>query len=90
MVGIDDVTAVKKKLDRLRRESDRAAGVMDGIMKRLKDEFGCHTLKEAKAKLKEMQAQEAKAKSTFNKAFNAFEKEWGEVLNDGGEATEDA
>jgi len=46
-------------------------------MKRLKEEFECSTLEDAKTKLKLLEKQEQKTKTEFEEAMEEFEEKWG-------------
>jgi len=81
MADLNDLVRIKAKADELRRDADRASGALSQVMARLKKEFKCGTLKEAKALLARMKAEEAEAKKAFDDAMAAFELEYGERLS---------
>ena len=82
MADLSDLTALKKQVDDLQRTADRASGALEQAMSRLKDEFGCASLKDAKVLLKGLQTQETETKEAFDGAFSAFEEEWEDDLTD--------
>lgn len=73
---------MKKQVEQLRSEAERAAGREEQLMKQLKDQFGCTTIEEAQDKLKQLQTEAEKAKKVFDRKFDLFEAEWGEKLKE--------
>ena len=73
---INKFQTLKKKVERLQRESDRASGALAQAEIQLKENFGCKTLKEAETKLRELEKQEDKAKENYEKAVSKFEGDW--------------
>lgn len=67
---------LKQEMETAKSEADRAQGQLDQLMTRLKEDFGCATLKEAKAKLEELEKEKATAEKAFEKALRAYEMEW--------------
>ena len=68
--------ALRQEVDEAKSEADRAQGALDQLNVRLRDEFGCRTLKEAKTKLSELQDQQAAAEKEFDTALKEYEKKW--------------
>lgn len=66
-----DVTAAKA-------DADRAQGALDQLMVRLKDEFECDTVKQTKAKLRELTEETEKAEKEFSKSLAEYERKWKE------------
>jgi predicted transcriptional regulator len=75
-VTLDDFYRLRKEVDELKRAKDKAQGAYDELMKRLKDEHGCKTIKEAKAKLKSLEAKERTLGVKYVKARKKFDKKW--------------
>lgn len=67
---------LKEKAESLRRDSDRAAAAEEFQRKRLLDEFGCKSVKEAEAKLKKLQKELEDGEAEFEKVTTEFEKAW--------------
>lgn len=67
---------LKAEVEETKAEADRAQGALDQLLVRLKDEFECNNLKEAKAKLAELEAKKKKAEATFEKTLAAYEEKW--------------
>ena len=73
---------LKTKAERLQREADRAEGALEQLMYRLESEHGVNTLADAEKLLKRREREAAKAESEFGDALEAFEGQWGEVLDE--------
>ncbi len=80
MPQLNEVTALKAKVDRLRRDADRAAGALEQAMARLKTEFKCDSLEAAQKLLKKLRRDESEAREAFEKKLAAFQKEWADEL----------
>ena len=77
---LDRYQTMKKQVEKLRSEAERAAGREEQLMKQLREQFGCKTIEEVRDKLEQLQAEAAKAEKIFNRKFKLFEEEWGEKL----------
>ena len=73
-------TRLKKDVEVARQRADREQGALDQLMKTLKKDFDCTTLKQAQKKLKNLQEQEVEAKEEFMEAMEEFEEKWEEKL----------
>ena len=67
---------LKAEIEIVREESQRAQGALDQLMGRLKEEFDCSTLKEAKKELEKLTTERDKAEKEFEKALAAYETKW--------------
>lgn len=76
MEKLDKYLSLKKKVESAQQEADQAEGAENEVMKQIKDEFGCTTLKSAKVLLKQKRKQEADSKEKFDAAFEQFEEDW--------------
>ena len=74
--NLKDYLKLKKEAEEAQQQADKAEGTLEGVMKRLKEEFGCKTLKEAEKKLKELEKIESKSKKDFNTAVEKLEEDW--------------
>ncbi len=65
MPTLNDLTAIKAKLDRVQRDCDRAQGALDQGLKELKKKYGCDTIEEAQKLLskKKREAEELRKKA---------------------------
>ena len=73
---LKDYLQLKKEAEEAQQQADKAEGALEGVMKRLKDEFGCKSLESAEKKLKELEKIEKKAKKDFAAAVEKFEEDW--------------
>ena len=80
MSSINGFLKLKEKVEQAQQRADKAEGALSQIMKRLKDEFDCSTLKEAESKLKTLQKKEEALKEKFETAKEDFEEKWDERL----------
>jgi hypothetical protein len=80
MITEEQYQKIKKQVDDLKQERDRAAGALKQIEEQLWKEFKCRTLKKAKLKLKRMIEKEEILNDKFTRAFKAFKKEFGPLL----------
>jgi hypothetical protein len=80
MANIADLNRIKQRADDAKQATSRAEGALAQVQARLKTEFGCDSLPEAKAKLKELQAKGADALGRFDSALEAFNAEFGDLL----------
>ncbi len=73
---------LKKDVETAQQRADRSQGALDQLMKTLKEDYGCETLKEAKKKLKSLQKQEEEVREAFETAVEEFEEKWEEQLQE--------
>ena len=69
---------LQQRAEQARAARDRAAGQMDAAMARLRDEFGCESLKQAKAMLKKLERDAVAAEGAYAIAEKEFNDAWGE------------
>jgi len=81
-VSLDQYQKLKQRVDRLQREADKAAGARAERLKRLEDEFGCKSIKEAEKLLAKLEAEAKKVESDYQQAAAEFYEEWGDKLGD--------
>lgn len=81
MAAKDDLATLRTKLERLRKESDKAQGAYDQVMAQIKERHGCATLEEAEKKLKGMESKAVAAEEEFQTALKKFMKDHGDDLN---------
>ena len=79
----DDIkryTQIKEALKTSQTRLAQAQGARDVILKDLKKQFGCSTLKEAQEKLELLKKQQTTANKQFQEALDNFEEKWGDKL----------
>ena len=84
MLPVERYQKLKTRVDSLRREADQAQGELNSLMRRLKEGFGCKTIKEAERLLKKKQNEADQLEKELEEKLAAFEEEWGELLEDEG------
>ncbi len=82
MASIERFKELKAKVDRLRREYDRAEGALEQAMMKLKKQYGCKTLEEGRALLVKTEKDCKRKRAKFDKAMERFDGEWGEKLGE--------
>lgn len=82
MISLDDLPSLQRKVERLKAKADKAAGAKDQILRRLRKEFGCKTMKEAKKLLEDLITKENQAAVKYSKEKKAFEKKHAKVLKE--------
>jgi len=65
-MNLEEFTKAKKMLAQFQMEKDRAEGSLATIKERLRKEFKCNTIKEAKQKLKELKEELEELRSEYN------------------------
>ena len=70
---IEQLEELKKKIDSAKNKKARAEGTLDGIKKRLKEEFGVSTLKEAQEKLSTLEADIEKDESRLKELLEELD-----------------
>lgn len=78
MIDLDKYEALRKRKREAEQEKAKAEGRLEQLMERLQTEFGCKTVKQAKAMLASLESEEAKLEAEFNEALAEFEKEFGD------------
>lgn len=82
MISLDDFEAVKRKVESLRRKRDESIGALKQLKLRLKREFNCDTIAEAKELLDQLTQQEVELASRWSKQLAAFKKKWKSMLEE--------
>ena len=80
MVDIDKMMLLKKKIEKLGQEKERAKGSVDQLLKMLKEKFGCSSLKKAKVVLKEKKIELEELENRYEKEEEKFMDRWGSKL----------
>jgi len=80
MVELKRFEELKRKIEKIRKERDKAEGALDQVMVDLKEEFGCKTIKEAEARMAELKQDAEDSQEKYEAALEDFEKKWDGVL----------
>lgn len=78
MIDEKEYKRIKRAADEARQARDRAAGHLEGVMERLREEFGCDTIQAAEKKLKTLTKEAKAAEAAYREAVEAFEEKWGD------------
>lgn len=80
MISLDDYQALKRKVETIRRDKDKARGALDQVMSDIKEEFGVKTIKEAKLLLTKLELDRQMAADKYLAKKKKFEEKWKDVL----------
>lgn len=67
---------LKNQVESARTEAARAQGMLDSLLQRLKNEFGCASVKEAKVKLATLCKEHSKLEAEFETMLEDYESKW--------------
>ncbi len=82
MSKLTEYIRLKKVAEQAQQKADRTQGSYDTEQQRLRDDFGCSTIKVAVKKEKFLAEQERTAKAKFEKAVEVFEDKWPDESDD--------
>jgi len=80
MSDLDDILEYRRKLDQKRRNVAMVEGALKQTLLRLKEEYGCKTIEQARKVHERLQTDLVHKKRTAKKKQTAFEKKWQEHL----------
>lgn len=72
----DQYRKLKQEVEDAQSKAERAKGALDQLLKRLKEEFDCGNVKEAKKLLKQFEQERDEARAAFQKAMENYEESW--------------
>lgn len=78
LMDLEDYTQRKKRLDRLRRETDEARGARKQLLEQLKKEFDCVTLEQGQCWLDNEEQELEKLKEQREEEWSLFLSEFGD------------
>lgn len=73
---------LKEDADRLQREADRAEGELIQLKRRLKVDYGCDTIADARRLLKDLVNQTTKAEKQYEAMNREFRSRWENILKE--------
>ena len=76
MTLLEEFNRLKKDVEQSQRDHDRAAGALDQVMKRLKTEFDCKTIKEAEEKKEQLQKESEVLRGEFEFKLEKLKEEF--------------
>lgn len=80
MSKLSDYLTLKKQVEQLQTDADRAEGALDQLLSQLKKEFGCKSLKEARILLRKLTTELEQLEHDSRTKITAFEEKWSERL----------
>ncbi len=81
-MNLECYEALKRKVDRLQRDHDRAEGALDELLAQLKADHNCDSVAQADKLLKRLGKEEKRLCSEFEQVVEEFETEWAEQLDE--------
>lgn len=72
----EEFEKLKRQVEDAKAEADRAQGAYDQLMERLKKEFNCNTLDEAKTLLVKIQRRREEAGKAFQTKMDDYKRKW--------------
>lgn len=84
MTPTEQLQDIQSRVAARKREVDKAQGSLDAVTKQLKEDFGCASLSEAKAKLAKLREDEEKAQVEFESLRLKFEETYAHALREEG------
>lgn len=80
-ITVKEYQRLKEAVEQKEKEVQRAQGAYDEGLKRLKTEFGCEDVQQAKEKLARLEQKEKDAFESFETKLEQFKKDFGDVLD---------
>ena len=81
MINEEKFRQLKRQAEEAQTARDKSSGQLEAAMKRLKDEFGCSSIKDAENKLKALTKEAEEAEEKYNNAVEAFEEKWDDRID---------
>ena len=75
-MNLDDYLTLKEESETLERDLSRAEGALGQLLERLRRDFKMKSLREAEAKLADLERKRDQAASRFDKEMKSFNKKW--------------
>lgn len=72
---------IKERAARMRHEASKAEGAVHQLEARLREEFGCETLRDAEKLLGRLRREEEDARKKFESAAEEFDHQWSDRLS---------
>lgn len=80
MNDVKRLAKLREKVATMQRDADKSHGRLEQVLGRIKEEFECEDLDEARALLKKLQDEREAKNNKFSKAMAKFQKKWGDSL----------
>jgi phage shock protein A len=82
MISIEEFERIRARIEKMKRDRDKASGAMESVMSQIKKEFGCSTLKEASKKLVKLTQEQEKLEKEIEQKEAEFQEKWADVLEE--------
>ena len=79
-IDVEKYQALKRRADKAKSDADRAEGVLEEQMKKLKREFDVDTIEDAEKLLTKLKEEESVAEKKYDAELASFETKWGKLL----------
>lgn len=80
MPSVSDIADFKERVERLRREVDRAQGAYDQSMQRLSNEFDCSSIQAAEKKMAKLEEEQEELEAKLQKAMKKLKEDYPDVF----------
>lgn len=77
---LQEYLRVKEKVSNLQKQRDRTQGVLEQLCKRLKQEYKCNNLEEAKILLFNLEREQEQEESKLQVLMEEFQNKYGDKL----------
>ncbi len=81
-MNLDDFTRLKKQVERLQRDADRAAGAREQLLETLVKEFEVESIESAQKLLRRLGKEVETLEASYKEERQAFEQEYQERLEE--------
>ncbi len=79
-IALDDFMQLQRDVQQLQQNHDKAAGALDQLMKQLRKEHGCKTLKEGRTLLEKAITERQEIYEKYVAAKAEFQTKWADQL----------
>lgn len=79
-ISLEKYNELKRRCDQSKAEHDRAQGAVEQLMIKLKDDFDCTTLDDAKKLRDAKKVKRDQLEALYNEAIKRFNEKWGDKL----------
>ncbi len=80
MPSVSDIADLKERVERLRRDVDRAQGAYDQSMQRLSSEFDCSSIQAAEKKMARLEEEQEELEAKLKKAMKKLREDYPDVF----------
>lgn len=79
-ITVEEYRDIQEQLDTVTRQRERVQGALQEILRRLKSQFGCNSLEDARERLTTLDEQLQSQKEAIDVEYQKFEEEYGPRL----------